>query len=113
MKAVVAAFNQEKALVGSFSVITNLRMDIRFKLYYKVFHEDADKIGHDAAEYQCACRGGYSLAKIETAEENEFVKSLLLGDDAWIGLNDKASQTNYVWADGSSLGSYTNWDTSE
>ena len=26
MKAVVAAFNQEKALVGAFSVITNLRM---------------------------------------------------------------------------------------
>ena len=28
MKAVVAACNQEKALVGAFSVITNLRMDI-------------------------------------------------------------------------------------
>ena len=28
MKAVVAAFNQEKALVGVFSVITNLRMDL-------------------------------------------------------------------------------------
>ena len=28
MKAVVAAFNQEKALVGAFSVITNLRMEI-------------------------------------------------------------------------------------
>ena len=27
MKALVAAFNQEKALVGAFSVITNLRMD--------------------------------------------------------------------------------------
>ena len=27
MKAVVAAFNQEKALVGAFSVIKNLRMD--------------------------------------------------------------------------------------
>ena len=26
VKAVVAAFNQEKALVGAFSVITNLRM---------------------------------------------------------------------------------------
>ena len=25
---VVAAFNQEKALVGAFSVITNLRMDL-------------------------------------------------------------------------------------
>ena len=28
MKAVVAAYNQEKALVGAFSVITNLRMDL-------------------------------------------------------------------------------------
>ena len=27
MKAVVAAFNKEKALVGAFSMITNLRMD--------------------------------------------------------------------------------------
>ena len=28
MKVVVAAFNQEKALVGAFSVITNLRMEL-------------------------------------------------------------------------------------
>ena len=28
MKVVVAAFNQEKALVGSFSVLTNLRMEL-------------------------------------------------------------------------------------
>ena len=28
VKAVEAAFNQEKALVGAFSVITNLRMDL-------------------------------------------------------------------------------------
>ena len=28
MKEVVAAFNQKKALVGIFSVITNLRMDL-------------------------------------------------------------------------------------
>ena len=28
MKAVVAAFNQEKALVGAFSVITNLRVQL-------------------------------------------------------------------------------------
>ena len=28
MKAVVAAFNQEKALVGAFSVITNLPMEL-------------------------------------------------------------------------------------
>ena len=28
MKALVAAFNKEKALVGAFSVITNLRMEL-------------------------------------------------------------------------------------
>ena len=33
MKAVVAAFNQEKALVGAFSVITNFCVDLHFKLY--------------------------------------------------------------------------------
>ena len=31
--AVVAAFNQEKALVGAFSVITNLRMKLFEALY--------------------------------------------------------------------------------
>ena len=34
MKAVVAAFNQEKALVGAFSVITNLRMELFQALVY-------------------------------------------------------------------------------
>ena len=34
MHGVVAAFNKEKALVGAFSVIANLWMDLRFKLYY-------------------------------------------------------------------------------
>ena len=28
VKAIVAAFSQEKALVGAFSVITNLRMEL-------------------------------------------------------------------------------------
>ena len=38
MKAVVAAFNQEKALVGAFSVITNLRMEIFEALFLKHIH---------------------------------------------------------------------------
>ena len=38
MKAVVAAFNQEKALVGAFSVITNLRMDLFEALLAKYNH---------------------------------------------------------------------------
>ena len=36
MKVVVAAFNQEKALVEAFSVITNLRMDLFQALYLAV-----------------------------------------------------------------------------
>ena len=34
VKAVVAAFNQEKALVGAFSVITNLRMGLHLNLQW-------------------------------------------------------------------------------
>ena len=43
MKAVVAAFNQEKALVGAFSVITNLRMELgwNFLKHYQVDSEAA------------------------------------------------------------------------
>ena len=37
MKAVVAAFNQEKALVGAFSVLTNLRMELFQALVITMF----------------------------------------------------------------------------
>ena len=33
VKALVVAFNQGKALVLAFSVITNLRVDLRLRLY--------------------------------------------------------------------------------
>ena len=34
VKAVKATFNQEKALVGAFSVIATHHVDLSFKLYY-------------------------------------------------------------------------------
>ena len=37
MKAVVDAFNQEKALVGAFSVLTNLRMEL-FQALLSIVH---------------------------------------------------------------------------
>ena len=40
MKAVVAAFNQEKALVGAFSVIANLRMQFGCN-FLKHYHQAA------------------------------------------------------------------------
>ena len=62
MKAVVAAFNQEKALVGAFSVITNLRMDLFEALVHlqpgvpPVRHHDVVKVVHGEA------RGSVELA---------------------------------------------------
>ena len=47
MKAVVAAFNQEKALVGAFSVITNLRMEL-----------------FEALERSPALQGQYSVIRV-------------------------------------------------
>ena len=48
MKAIVAAFNQEKALVGAFSVLTNLRMEL-FQalvrsLHCRLYHR-GDQVG--------------------------------------------------------------------
>ena len=47
MKAVLAAFNQEKALVGAFSVITNLRMELFEAL---VSTHQLVVVGHEALE---------------------------------------------------------------
>ena len=41
MKAVVGAFNQEKALVGAFSVITNLQMDLFWSTIIDAILNDA------------------------------------------------------------------------
>ena len=58
MKAVVAAFNQEKALVGAFSVITNLWIDLRLNLYSPV-------VG-------CLCHAGAVVAGRQFAEIDNF-----------------------------------------
>ena len=42
MKALIGAFNQEKALVGTFSVITNLRMDL-FEALVSTQHSGHDR----------------------------------------------------------------------
>ena len=52
MKAVVAAFNQEKALVGAFSVIINLRMELFEALDRKV-SGTAAKLSRRAAYHHC------------------------------------------------------------
>ena len=44
MKAVVAAFNQEKALVGAFYVITNLRMELFQALALTLLHATGSRL---------------------------------------------------------------------
>ena len=54
MKALVGAFNQEKALVGAFSVIANLPMDFFQALIANVSCVQASR----ATECGCECKGG-------------------------------------------------------
>ena len=58
MKAVVAAFNQEKALVGAFSVITNLRMELFQALFSTHFpcRSRAEPI-HPVVQYSLWIKG--------------------------------------------------------
>ena len=57
MKAVVAAVNQEKSLVGAFYVITNYRVELRFKL---LCAGGARHLGSDVVSTTCQYlqRGG-------------------------------------------------------
>ena len=57
---------------------------------------------------QADCRGwGYDLVTIGDDGENGFVRMNLSGD-TWIGLNDRRSEGNYDWSDGSPFG-YEHW----
>ena len=58
MKAVVAAFNQEKALVGAFSVITNVRMEIFEALVQDEVRAEHERAGRGQAEAGQSARGG-------------------------------------------------------
>ena len=70
--------------------------------------EAAVSWGETKLRCEAACS---SLAAVTSAEESAFIQTLLgaEAEDAWIGLNDVASQGSYVWADGSSLGAVLEW----
>ena len=56
VKAVVAAFNQEKALVGAFSVITNLRMELFEALLQTLRHQDRARIEMESGSRRTKAR---------------------------------------------------------
>ena len=61
MKAVVAAFNQEKALVGAFSVITNLRMEL---------FEALDNISPSVQVYNLGTPDYYAVAVVKIRDNS-------------------------------------------
>lgn len=56
---------------------------------------------------------GAELVKIESAEENDFIKTTFLSSSSvyWIGLNDQVHENEWKWTDGTLLlyGNYSNW----
>ena len=70
MKAVVAAFNQKKALVGAFSVITNLRMELfgalsrtllLFQIVVQEMGGDSDPQGREILDILYATEEGFAV----------------------------------------------------
>merc|ERR1712183_633626 len=65
------------------------------------------------ASTQCLANGDARLATIKSAAENAAVAGIPgLSENSYIGLSDKSTEGTFMWTDGSALGSYTNWVTS-
>ena len=76
------------------------------------FEYEATPLSWAAAEAACGARGAH-LARIASQGENELVRRLC-ADACWIGYNDIAAETVWVWSDGAtSTGGYTNWSPGE
>ncbi|MFK8104722.1 MAG: lectin-like protein, partial [Saprospiraceae bacterium] len=61
-----------------------------------------------AAAKSWAEQNGGHLVTVNSAGENNFLKSTILAQTIWIGLNDAASEGNFVWDNGDPV-NYTNW----
>ena len=79
--------------------------------WYKFYHS---QVSWKEAKAQCEAMGG-RLVFIESKEEDDFVKSIILrhtegiGDfNTWIGGSGEVAKGKYLWIDGSEL-AYTNW----
>ncbi|XP_060556685.1 neurocan core protein-like isoform X2 [Ruditapes philippinarum] len=63
------------------------------------------------AEEDCIDLGGH-LVEITSEQENDFIQSILsVGKRFWIGLNDRVTESDFVWVSSGSKASsvYTHW----
>jgi hypothetical protein len=70
----------------------------------------AQALGWTAASAACADWGG-ALARLDTADEETALLARLAAADAWIGLNDVATEGTMLWEDGGAPDPYTHWAT--
>merc|ERR1719494_1049516 len=63
----------------------------------------------EEARLWCMSMGKTShLVKIETKEENDYLKEQFRGYDSWIGLSDVETEGTFRWVDGSQL-AFSHW----
>ena len=92
MKAVVATFNQEKALVGAFSVITNLRKELFQALMLAVIRLIRHHLHHLQPLIESLAWTTKIYSLIQTAEEvctqMLFSTNNITSDGGYKGLSD-------------------------
>ena len=65
------------------------------------------------ARASCTSRG-YALVTVDDAAEQTLLEDTVSPDrEHWIGLNDRDTEGDYEWVDGTALGSFDSWDASE
>lgn len=80
---------------------------------------------HDGSHYYCSSHNNYTwsnanaaaqaagghLVVINDAAENEYIRSNIMANSAWIGYTDEAVEDNFVWVGDNST--YENWQSGE
>ena len=82
VKAVVAAFNQEKALVGAFSVIANLRMDLFEALHNTYNQTQSLTASHKSCQRAAAVEENNNYPDKLPPYQPSTVKLLILAETA-------------------------------
>lgn len=89
---------------------------IQCKIGWQEWNDACYKLFTDQKNYSDAsatCKNdSANLVSIHSAQENEFVRSLLGNRDVFVGFSDSDVEATFVWVDGSSV-KYTNWEAGE
>ena len=79
------------------------------------YHLPVGKKSWYSAKLECSSNNGAQLVKIDSSEENDFIKTTFLADGAgyWIGLTDEETEGIWKWSDGSILAGFQKWHESQ